>query len=702
MRGEKKRYIMIKPRDKNIPDWLDDVMTDEIYSDDQCADAAVQAETLDFEPIVAQTTRFFEPDSPLADAYRHGGRPYEYRQQQAEMAFRISEALARSHNLCVEAPTGIGKSFAYLIPAIYYTQIQPLPLVITTETINLQEQLIEKDIPILKLLTGIDFRAALAKGRGNYLCRRRLELCSGERQNELLPSATLVLDINRLEQWADTATFGDRDTIDFRMDEATWGFVCCEVGNCTGPMCRHYSECFYWRARREWEKANIIVANHAMFFTDLNMKQDKDLDKGLLPVYSSIIIDEAHTLENNAAEYLGIKVNSGAVTSFLNRLFNPDNGKGLLLRSGAAAMDLRAKVAELRRTATAFFSMVEHFMLEKEENIRRYRTPAVIPDLLSKPLGELRAALTEYSKLLEDRDYRVEIDSMIARCEAYINTISEFINMNRPDHVYWVEEAKGGVTMQAAPLRVNDLLAEILFRQGMPVILSSATLTVRQSFDYYRSRVGYCNGAELRLDSPFSPQQVKLYLAGSMPDPNDKDYLDALNNNIPEFIKITGGKAFVLFTSYKTLKACVEKLKSFFTDNKITLLIQGDGLTRSAMLKVFKEDINSVIFGTDSFWTGVDVPGEALSNVIITKIPFPVPTHPLVEARSEIIKAAGANDFMFYSLPEAVLKFRQGVGRLIRSKNDTGIIVILDSRIVAKRYGKLFLESIPPYPIKYS
>jgi ATP-dependent DNA helicase DinG len=236
----------------------------------------------------------------------------------------------------------------------------------------------------------------------------------------------------------------------------------------------------------------------------------------------------------------------------------------------------------------------------------------------------------------------------------------------------------------------------------MPVILSSATLTVRQSFDYYRSRVGYCNGAELRLDSPFSPQQVKLYLAGSMPDPNDKDYLDALNNNIPEFIKITGGKAFVLFTSYKTLKACVEKLKSFFSDNKITLLIQGDGLTRSAMLKVFKEDINSVIFGTDSFWTGVDVPGEALSNVIITKIPFPVPTHPLVEARSEIIKAAGANDFMFYSLPEAVLKFRQGVGRLIRSKNDTGIIVILDSRIVAKRYGKLFLESIPPYPIKYS
>jgi ATP-dependent DNA helicase DinG len=432
------------------------------------------------------------------------------------------------------------------------------------------------------------------------------------------------------------------------------------------------------------------------------MKQDKDLDKGLLPVYSSIIIDEAHTLENNAAEYLGIKVNSGAVTSFLNRLFNPDNGKGLLLRSGAAAMDLRAKVAELRRTATAFFSMVEHFMLEKEENIRRYRTPAVIPDLLSKPLGELRAALTEYSKLLEDRDYRVEIDSMIARCEAYINTISEFINMNRPDHVYWVEEAKGGVTMQAAPLRVNDLLAEILFRQGMPVILSSATLTVRQSFDYYRSRVGYCNGAELRLDSPFSPQQVKLYLAGSMPDPNDKDYLDALNNNIPEFIKITGGKAFVLFTSYKTLKACVEKLKSFFSDNKITLLIQGDGLTRSAMLKVFKEDINSVIFGTDSFWTGVDVPGEALSNVIITKIPFPVPTHPLVEARSEIIKEAGANDFMFYSLPEAVLKFRQGVGRLIRSKNDTGIIVILDSRIVAKRYGKLFLESIPPYPIKYS
>lgn len=693
---------MIKPIDKTVPEWLDDVDISDEVPEELYEAGGSDAGPPVFEEIIGQTMQFFDEDSPLAEAHRHGGRPYEYRQQQAEMARRTAEALAHSHNLCVEAPTGIGKSFAYLIPAIYYTQIQRRPIVISTETINLQEQLIEKDIPILKKLTGIDFRAALAKGRGNYLCRRRLAMVAGEHQNELIPSASLILDINRLGQWAEKTTIGDRDSLDCRLDESIWGYVCCEAGNCTGPQCAFFRSCFYWKARQDWEKANIIVANHAMFFTDLKMKQDDNLENTLLPPYSAIIIDEAHTLENNAAEYLGLRLNSAGVIGFLNRLFNPDNGKGLLLKSGTMAMDLRAKVAELRRTAAAFFSLAEQFMLERQENIRRYLKPAIIPDLLSQPLGAVRNALQDYVKEQEDKDFRTELEAMIMRCDAYINGISDFINMSYSEHVYWIEEAKAGVSVQAAPLNVNDILSEILFNKGIPVILTSATLTVRQSFDYYRSRVGYGRGAELRLDSPFSPDQVKLYIAEAMPDPSEETYLSALITEIPKFLKITGGKAFVLFTSYKHLKQCAERLKSFFSVNNITLLTQGEGMTRSAMLKAFKEDINSVIFGTDSFWTGVDVPGEALSNVIITKFPFAVPSHPLVEARGEKIRETGASDFMEYSLPEAILKFRQGVGRLIRSKTDTGIIVILDRRVVSKRYGKLFLDSIPPYPVVYA
>ena len=599
-------------------------------------------------------------------------------------------------------PTGVGKSFAYLVPVIYFAQTQSKPVVISTETINLQEQLIHKDIPILARLTGIQFKAALAKGRGNYLCMRRLHMASGDRQEELIPLASLVLDIQRITEWADETKDGNRDAMDFKTDQSSWSYVCCEAGNCAGPRCDFFKQCFYWRARLEWEKADIIVANHAMFFTDLKMKQDENLENTLLPPYSAIVIDEAHTLENNAAEYLGLRVNSAGLYSFLNRLFNPENGKGLLMKSGPEAMELRANIANLKRDAAAFFSMVEQFLLEKQENVRRFLQPALIPDLLSQPLGQMRNLLANFIKTQEDKDFKTELESQLMRCDAYIDGINDFIKMTYPEHVYWTEEDKVGVSLRAAPLNVNEILETILFSKTFPVILTSATLTVKNSFDYYRARVGYGRGAELRLDSPFSRDQVKLFISRNMPEPTDQTYKDALLTEIPKFLKMTHGKAFVLFTSYQLLKYCAENLSQFFEDNNITLLTQGDTMTRSAMLKEFKTDINSVIFGTDSFWTGVDVPGEALSNVIVTKFPFAVPSHPLIEARCEKIEASGVSSFMGYSLPEAVLKFRQGVGRLIRSKHDTGIIVILDRRVFSKRYGQYFLDSLPPYPVHYT
>ncbi len=699
---------MIKPVDKQYYD-ISDFVDEEIFiealevddeSDDRMLENGEHDTKLDASRLISETENFFDENGQLKHAERYGGRPYEYRSQQAEMAVKIACALATNANLCVEAPTGIGKSFAYLIPLIYFAKMSPSPVVVSTETINLQEQLIEKDIPLLQKLTGVKLTAALAKGRSNYLCLRRLQMATGDRRDEYLPLPSLGLDIDRIGKWSDYSIDGNRDSIDFRVDSSVWGYVCCEAGNCLGQRCSFFRKCFYWRARLQWEKADIIVANHALFFTDLKMKSEEGTVAGLLPEYSAAVIDEAHTLENNAAEYLGLRLNSHGLFGFLNRLFNPDNAKGLLLRAGEQALALREKIADIKQNITTFFTVFEQFLLENRDSIRRVVKPGCFPDVLSPKLSELRNMLADYSNLQDDKNFKAELEAQVQRCDFYLDGISSFINMSFPDFVYWIEEERGGISLQAAPLNVPELLDRFLFSQKFPVVLTSATLTVCKQFDYYRSRVGFTGGAELRLDSPFSHEQVKIMVPKEMPEPNHENYTTALLEKIPQFVSITHGKAFVLFTSYQTLRFCADNLRDFFDDNEINLLIQGEEFNRTTMLKKFRQDIDSVIFGTDSFWTGVDVPGEALSNVIVTKFPFAVPSHPLIQARCECITAQRKNAFMEYSLPEAVLKFRQGVGRLIRSRNDHGIIVILDRRAISKRYGRYFIESLPDYPIE--
>jgi len=655
------------------------------------------------EELIRDTKSFFNPDSPLKDAVKHGGRPYEYRPQQTEMAVAAAEALTEKHNLCVEAPTGIGKSFAYLVPVILFAKSRKKPVLISTETINLQEQLIEKDIPILKEIMKTEFNAVLAKGRQNYLCMRRLKLAAGDRREEFLPLSAAMPDIEKISRWASATEDGSRSSIDFRYDQFLWTFVCCEVGNCSGPKCTYYRSCFYWRARREWDKADIIVANHALFFTDLKMKQTEDLETTLLPPYSAVVIDEAHTTEDNAAEYMGLHISNSGLFHFLNRLFNPVNGKGLLVKPGESSIELRKLVDKILEQSSSFFNMINQIILEKQDTVYRVRRPGLVPDLLSESLGLLEKKLKEYLKEQEDEDFKVELKSQLQKCEYYALGIYNFLNMKFENHVYWVEgrenSGRGSVNLYAAPLNVDELLRKILFSTDIPAILTSATLTVCRKLDYFKSRTGYTNGKEMILDSPFDyRKQVKIYIPKNMPEPNDEKYTGAAIEEIKRFVSMTHGKAFVLFTNYQTLRTCAEKLETFFSINNLNLLVQGDEMDRSAMLKEFRRDINSVIFGTASFWTGVDVPGEALSNVIITKLPFAVPSHPLIQARSELIERKGLNSFVYYSLPEAILKFRQGIGRLIRSKNDTGIIAILDKRVISKRYGKQFLDSIPPCP----
>jgi len=663
------------------------------------------------ETFLNEVEQFFAPGGTLLTAARLDGRPCEFRPQQSAMARAVAESLISGRNLAVEAPTGVGKSFAYLVPLVFRAGKDNRPAVVSTETINLQEQLILRDVPLLKELTGVDFRAALAKGRSNYLCLRRLALLAGEQSQQLLPSASMQLDLEKIMQWAEKSPTGSRDAVDFRMDNELWPLICCEAGNCQKVRCPYFQQCFYMRARKSWGEADIVVANHALFFTDLAMRGEEG-DSGLLPNYGALVIDEAHTLEDNAAEYLGIRISRSGVVGVLNRLYNPDNARGLLVRDGADVLALRQTAAEARDDAYGFFEQFSGFLREgtsrydgQECTVRRVRQTNRFEDHLSEKLRVLHRLLWEYVEKLDDEEkkenasLKTELESLMDRCKSFMDGIQIFMEMSQSEAVYFIEtERGGGSVINVAPLNVAELLNRMLFNAAFPVTLCSATLTVRNSFDFYCGRIGFDNGDTLCLDSPFSRDQARVLVSRDMPEPASREYQEALAVEIQKFVAMTGGKAFVLFTSYAHLRFCAEKVRGFFSRCNIQLLTQGGDLSRSMMLKIFREDISSVLFGTDSFWTGVDVPGEALSNVIITKLPFPSPGDPIVEGRCEKIKAAGGSDFREYMLPAAVLKFRQGAGRLIRSRSDRGIIVVLDKRVLSKGYGKSFLDALP-YPL---
>ena len=648
------------------------------------------------EDFKSECDSFFAPGGILESRAASENLKCELRPQQRAMANAIADALCDGEHLCVEAPTGVGKSFSYLVPLVYRAKRKCRPAVISTETINLQEQLINKDIPFLSKIMGVEIKASLAKGRHNYLCRRRFAMLSGEQKDMLLPNPSLALDLERVSNALERGSEGSRDDFSFHVDREVWNLVCCESGNCMKAQCPYFRSCCYFKARRKWEESDIIVANHALFFTDLAMRCMEGAAGALLPNYGAVLFDEAHTLEESASSHLGVRLSRPLVVSMLNRIYNPDNARGLLMRQQGVSPELRGKVAEARDESYGFFAAFEELLRRQDETALEIVHPENFIDNLTPKLMRLASGLQDLADDEDDEDasFKTEIDAMISRCRETVDGLDAFMHRTIPDAVYYAEEEPGGVTLNATPLNIAQILSEILFNQDFTVILCSATLTVRNRFDYFIGRSGF-SGRTLLLDSPFSPDQAKIRIIRNLPDPKSPEYRSALADEIYSAVELTDGKAFVLFTSYEMLRYCHENLRNDFLDHNWQLLTQGGGSSRSQLLREFRENINSVLFGTDSFWTGVDVPGEALSHVIITKLPFAVPSHPLIAARMRKIEREGGNSFSNYSLPEAVLKFRQGAGRLIRNKTDKGFITVLDPRMITRSYGRMFLDSLP-------
>ncbi len=659
------------------------------------------------------------PEGPLS---REFGQ-YEERPSQIALARLISEGFNQEKIIIAEAGTGVGKSFAYLIPALLWTYHNHQRVVISTATINLQQQILEKDLPLAQKITGTQsVKAVLVKGRGNYLCLNRLQ--------EALDEDSLFRDeddeLFQIKNWSETTKDGSLSELPVLPDNTLWSRVCSETDTCLGPRCHFYGKCFVMKARREAAAAGILIVNHHLFFADLSLRIHGMgyENAAVLPPYHKIIFDEAHNIENSATSFFSSDFSRMGMRKYLTRLFRQKRGRssGLLprLEQICRAPDdymYSEKIRELNSQlevldALSFdFGHPEKTLRIRDTENSDYLEKVIKPLRLSRDkIRSLLDALMKWNDAIEDQDREnqtvLEFKLLINRINQIAGFLENFCSYNGEDeeNVYWMEKKtyrdKPTVRFVITPVDISSWMRSGIYDTYGTVIFTSATLTMDRKFDYWVNRVGmqYLDSQRLikgQFASPFPYREnVMLTLPNDIPDPTSEEFRPFLSSAVKQLIELNEGRALILFTSYEMLKLCYNTVNQNWSRKDIPLLRQGSD-ERSRLLKQFTRDTASVLFATDSFWEGVDTPGESLRMVVICRLPFRVPSDPVYQARLELVEKRGGNPFLELSLPEAVMRFRQGFGRLMRRKTDRGAVVVLDARILRKNYGSLFLRSLP-------
>lgn len=550
--------------------------------------------------FVERVRAIFAEDGLLAQA-----RNFEFRPQQQEMATAIARALEEERHLAVEAGTGVGKSLAYLVPATLFAVEQKKKAIISTQTINLQEQLIHKDIPILKKILPFEFEAALMKGRQNYVCPRRLERAL--QQTTELFTSTEQAELVRLAEWARTTADGSLSDLPIEPDPKVWTQVCSEAHICTAKSCGQNPRCFFQQARKRLIAADVVVMNHTLLFMLLgNPAEQEEREEGYLFPNDFLIFDEAHTLEQVASRQIGVGISQYGLRSTIQRLYNARTKKGLFtVTRDAAGVTLAASLAE---ETDRFFAAVEERSNFKKGREYRVREAEMVDDQITGRLTSLQARIGEVVRKTEDEFLKTELQELGRRIGDAREGIGIFLQQSADEYVYWIErtgKAQQNLTLNAAPIDVAPVLRRMLFRDGCSSIMTSATLAVgRADLAYFRKRIGAEDAEALQLGSPFDFQkQMKLFVVRKMPDPRAEGYSAALAEWIAKFVEESAGRAFVLFTSYRSMQQIAAEMEDFFETQNLNLLVQGKGAPRSRLLEEFKTTPRSVLFGTDSFWS---------------------------------------------------------------------------------------------------